>query len=103
MVLSGRSPQCESGEIWLFSQDGNGIKKICENGVMREQKFTWAWVGTQSAAPILKVDEKQYVIEFRQLDAKVEGDPPILVTILRVQRASQGEPVEEIRLEFKSL
>ena len=95
------APRCEQGESWLFGHDGQGIKKSCENGVTREQKFTWAWVGIQNAEPILKVDGKPYVVDFRQQEAQVKGDPPILTTILHTLRTDQGQPIEEIWLELE--
>jgi len=71
--------------------------------VTKEQKFTWAWVGTQDDQPVLKVDETQYVADFRQREAKRKGDPPVLVIILRTLRASQDKFIEEIQLEFQNM
>jgi hypothetical protein len=87
--------------MWTFGHDGKGVKKTCVNGVAREQKFTWAWVGTESDLSILKIDETRYVTELRQEKAKVEGDPPVLITILRTLRTDQITPVQEITLKFQ--
>jgi hypothetical protein len=77
-ILARGAPRCEQGEIWTFSRDGKGVKRTCVNGVAHEEQFTWAWVGT-------------------------EGDPPVLVTILRTLRADTITPVEEIILEFQDM
>jgi len=103
MVLAEGAPGCVQGEIWTFGQDGKGVKRTCVNGVARDEKFTWAWVGTEGDLPLLKVDEKHYVADFRHRKAQVEGDPPVLVTILRTPRTSQVTPVEEIILEFENM
>jgi hypothetical protein len=103
IILAKGAPQCVRGEIWTFGHDGKGGKRTCENGVVRERKFTWAWVGTQDDQTILQVDETRYIAELRQRKAKVEGDPPELVTVLRTPRTSQDTPVKEITLKFQDM
>jgi hypothetical protein len=89
------------GEIWTFGHNGRGVKKTCVNGVAQEQKFTWIWVGTEDDQPILKIDETRYLVKLGREKAKVEGDPPVLVTILRKPRTDQIDPVKEIELKFQ--
>jgi hypothetical protein len=102
-VLAERTPRCERGEIWTFSHDGKGVKRICVNGVARDEQFRWAWVGAEGDLPVLKVDETRYVVELRQEKANVQGYPPVLVTILRSLRTRQDDPVNEITLKFQDL
>lgn len=97
---SEEAPQCVQGELWIFGQDEKGIKRTCENGFAHESEFDWAWVGVMHDLPILMVDKKEYVIELRQKRAELEGEAPVLVTILRSLRIRQIDPVEEITLEF---
>lgn len=92
--------QCAQGELWIFDQNGKWIKKTCENGLARERELDWAWGGVQDDWPVLIVGENTYAIELRQKRSELEGEPPVLVTILRGLRTSQTEPVEEITLEF---
>ena len=100
-ILNPEGPRCVRGEIWTFGHDGKGVKKTCVNGVAREQEFTWIWVGTEGDQPILKIDETRYVVKLGREKAQVEGDPPVLVTILRTPRTDQIDPLKEIELKFQ--
>ena len=91
---------CVQGELWTFNQDGKGVKKTCESGAVRERQFQWVWTGTQNDQVILKVNEQQYIVEFRQRLSKVEGAPPVPVMLLRTLRTSASTPVDEITLEL---
>ena len=101
--MNTKDPQCKQGEIWTFGHDGQGMRKICENGISRQQSFRWTWAGVQDGLPILKVDEKPYTAEFRQQISQEVGHKPKLITILRTLRTSQAEPVEEITLVFQDM
>jgi hypothetical protein len=102
-VLAEEGRRCEGGELWTFSHDGKGVKRTCVNGAARDEQFTWAWAGTEGDLPVLKIDEKQYLADLRRQQAKVPGDAPVLIMILRTQRTRADVPVEEILLTFQNL
>ncbi|HEX9872244.1 MAG TPA: hypothetical protein VGC99_27335 [Candidatus Tectomicrobia bacterium] len=95
--------QCEAGEIWTFGHDGKGVSKTCVMGLVQEQQFTWAWVGTEDDLPVLKIDETWYLAELRQDKASTPGYPPVLIMILRTLRTRPDHPVEELRLTFQDI
>jgi hypothetical protein len=102
MVLA-EPPRCEAGEIWTFVHDGKGVKRTCVNGVARDEQFMWVWHGTEDDLPVLKIDETRYLAELRRQKAKVPGDAPVLVMVLRTPRTDQIKLVEEIILAFQDL
>ena len=99
-VLAVEVEKCVEGEIWIFSEGGNGTRITCDAGLAREEDFEWSIVGSEGDLSIARVNGREYVVELRQKKSELEGEPPIFVTILRGLRADQAEPVEEIRLEF---
>jgi hypothetical protein len=100
-VLSAEVARCVEGEIWVFAQDGGGTARTCRDGAVVEHPLAWAPAGTRDGLPLIELDGKQYLVDLRQKPAALEGEPPVLVAILRTLRASQIDTVEEIRLEFR--
>lgn len=100
-VLSADVARCVEGEIWVFERHGGGMARTCRDGAVVEHPLAWAPAGTRDGLPLIELDGKQYVVDLRQQPAALEGEPPVLVAILRTLRASQIETVEEIRLEFR--
>jgi hypothetical protein len=92
---------CIQGEMWVFETGGRGTTKICLNGRTEESPLIWLQAGTADGLPMIELDGKLYVVDLRQQAAALEGEPPVLIAILRTVRTNQTEPVHEIWLEYR--
>lgn len=92
--------RCESGETWVFQVGGAGQTEICKEGERVSTPFSWSWVSSPAGEAHIKISDRVFVFDVRLQPSDLEGEPPILVALLRTLRSSQDEPVEEVRLEF---
>lgn len=99
-ILNDEAGRCTGGGSWIFRENGTGSRLVCEEGQRTAEAFNWAWQDDLGGENGLIIDRETYLVDLRQQPSELPGEPPILVAILRTPREDQGDPVQEIRLEY---
>lgn len=92
---------CTTGESWIFYNDGNLIKRLCDNGQTTDRLHRWILSESNLGIIELRIDSGIHWIDILVDEVKEDGLPPqeILTIMLQEMREAADASAKVIRLQ----